>query len=333
MDRRDFLTTGALFTTSLYMNACGSNSDSVEAIQEKPKGAITLYYEFNIAKPSIAKMLNVVNAYLSKLDSKKGFLSLSLKNMIGESTMVKNFTSDLKGVLKSAYIDSAKMGKRPYRYTLFIRFDNYDNMTLSSTKSWFTETIEPLLFVYNKTGKTSLKFDFYQGIYKTVAGGDANGIYKTESEILKFLTHQQDVANLEYQNLYSDGSDNGVTMTVANHVSISHIHTNMVNEKALGLLKIAQQTYQPKENTPDGDAGSLNNNNYKKALTTEILQNAYTTGNKRDYLFHGVWRSIADHENSHIDARFMKASQPLGIYIVDGPVEPFYQTAIVHNKN
>jgi hypothetical protein len=333
MDRRDFLTTGALFTTSLYMNACGSSSDALEATQEKPKGAITLYYEFNIAKPSIVEMLVEVNSYLSTLDSKKGFLSLSLKNMIGESTMVKNFSNDLKGVLKSAYIDSAQMGKRPYRYSLFIRFDNYDNMIASNAKSWFTNSIKSLLAVYNKEGKTSMLFDFYQGIYKTVAGGDVNGIYNTEDEILNFLSHQQDVANLQYQTVSSNGSDNGVTITVENHVSINDINTKTVNEKALNLLTIAQQTYQPKENTLNGESGTLNDNNYKKALTTEILQNAYSIGDKRDYLFHGVWHSIADHENSHIDRRFMKASQPLGIYIVDGPVEPFYQTIIVHNKN
>jgi len=332
MERRDFLTTGALFTTSLYMSACGNSSDELEEVQEKPKGAVTLYYEFNIAQPVISDMLIAVNAYLEVLNSKVGFLSVSLKNMIGESTMVKNFSNDLKGILKSAYIDAAKIGKRPHRYALLIRFNSYDNLLTSNTKIWFKESIKPLLFAYNQEGKTLLAFDFYQGIYKTVAGGDSDGIYQTDDDILDFLLHQQDVANVEYQNIEKDGSANSVTITVMNHVTISNINTSVVNKKALNLLGVAQQTYQPKDNISDGEAGTLSNNYYKKALTTEILQNAYTVGNQRDYLFHGVWNSIADHENSHIDERFMKASQPLGIYIVDGPVEPFYQTMIVYNN-
>jgi hypothetical protein len=333
MKRRDFLTAGALFTTSIYMNACGGSSDALESTQEKPKGAVTLYYEFNIAKPSISAMILEMTTYLSVLDAQKGFLGLSLKYMIGESTMVKNFSPDLKGVLKSAYVDSAQMGKRPHRYTLFIRFDSYDNLRDSDAKAWFSNTIKPLLFVYNKEGKTSLSFDFYQGIYQTVGAGDSNGIYQTKDEILNFLTHQQDKANLTYQKISADASDNGVTITVANHVTISDVYTSKVNEKALNLLKIAQQTYQPKENDVDGDIGTLINSNYKKAITTEILQNAYRIGEQRDYLFHGVWNSIADHENSHIDGRFMKASQPLGVYIVAGPVEPFYQTVLLHNNS
>ena len=332
MERRDFLTTGTLFMTSLYMNACGSNSEQVESTQEKPDGVITLYYEFNIAKPVISSMVLKMNDYLGVLNETSGFLSLSLKSMIGESTMVKNFSEDLKGVLKSAYVDSAQMGKRPYRYTLFIRFNNYDDMRQSKAKTWFIETIKPLLFAYNKKGKTPLVLDYYQGIYKTVAGGDAKAIYQKNDEILNFLTHQQDIANLEYQPLPSDASYSGATITVANHVTISDYNTLNVNKKALELLTIAQQTYQPKSNKLDGESGTLNDKNYKKAITTEILQNAYSFGGKRDYLFHGVWHSIADHENSHIDARFMKASQPLGIYIVEGPVEPFYQTVILGNK-
>jgi len=332
MERRDFLTTGALFTTSLYMNACGNSSDRLEEVQEKPQGAVTLYYEFNIAQPAISDMLLTVNSYVEVLNTKVGFLSLSLKNMIGESTMVKNFPNDLKGILKSAYVDAAQLGKRPHRYALLIRFNSYDNLLTSNAKLWFKESIKPLLFAYNKEGKTLLSFDFYQGIYKTVAGGDSNGIYQTDDEILKFLTHQQDVANLDYQSIEKDGSSNGLTITVENHVTISDINTSVVNKKALNLLAVAQQTYQPKENISDGEAGTLTDHNYKKALTTEILQNAYSVGNQRDYLFHGVWHSIADHENSHIDGRFMKASQPLGIYIVAGPVEPFYQTMIVYNK-
>jgi hypothetical protein len=41
---------------------------------------------------------------------------------------------------------------------------------------------------------------------------------------------------------------------------------------------------------------------------------------------HGVWESVWDHENSHLDIRFMQSSTPVGAYVVAGPVEPFYAT-------
>ncbi|MGC9351889.1 MAG: twin-arginine translocation signal domain-containing protein, partial [Sulfurovum sp.] len=43
---------------------------------------------------------------------------------------------------------------------------------------------------------------------------------------------------------------------------------------------------------------------------------------------HGVWENMYDHENSHLDQRFMASAGPVGAYVVSGPVEPFYDTLI-----
>jgi len=70
----------------------------------------------------------------------------------------------------------------------------------------------------------------------------------------------------------------------------------------------------------------MDNHLYRKALSTEILRNAHTDGGLRSYLMHGVWESVLDHENSHIDPRFLAAAGPVGAVAVIGPVEPFYLT-------
>jgi len=339
MNRRDFFTTAGLLTATTYMSACGSNnSTQAEATLPKPTGAVTLYYEFKIAGPEIAGVMANISAQVTALKAKTGYLGLSFKELIGDSTMVNNLlpNTGLKGVLKSAYIDAAKAGRRPFIYTLFIRFDNYDNLVASGAKDWFIGTIKPQLFAYDPTTtpptKTPLALDYYQGIYQTVAAGDANGVYKTQADILTFLRAQKDTANTAYQTIPANGTTSGASITVENHVAIDDANTATVNEKATALLAVAQQTYQPSSNATDGISGTLSDSNYQKALTTEILQNAYATAGTRSYLFHGVWKSVADHENSHIDPRFMAAANPVGAYVVAGPSEPFYQTMILDNN-
>lgn len=220
-------------------------------------------------------------------------------------------------------------------FTLFIRFDNYDNLLASQAEAWFTATIDPKLAMYGKDAdgkpvKTAKFFSYHHGVYQTIAAGDANGVYETQPEIVTFLKNQKDaVGNTA---IPADGSDNGTTITVENHVTVLDADTASMNEKVKLLLTTAQTTYQPSTNATDGDAGTLSNAFYKKAVTTEILQNAFAVGNTRNYLMHGVWRSVADHENSHLDPRFQQAAGPTGAYVIEGPVEPFYQTIVLHNK-
>jgi len=188
MNRRDFMVTTGLLSSSVCMSACGGNNSSHN--QPAPSGAVTLYYEFRIAGPEIQGMISAINAYTSNLAGKNGYLGLSLKQMLGTSTMVNNLPINLKGVLKTAFLDAAKIGRRPFVYTLFIRFDSYDNLLASDAKSWFTNTIKPKLFAYkpgNPPVKTPIALDYYEGIYVTVSAGDATGIYKTQEEIKNFL--------------------------------------------------------------------------------------------------------------------------------------------------
>jgi hypothetical protein len=75
-----------------------------------------------------------------------------------------------------------------------------------------------------------------------------------------------------------------------------------------------------------GLPGASDNRHYRKALSTEILRNVHADGDLRAYLLHGVWESVWDHENSHLDPRFQAAVAPVGAAVMVGPVEPFYVT-------
>jgi hypothetical protein len=78
-----------------------------------------------------------------------------------------------------------------------------------------------------------------------------------------------------------------------------------------------------------GLPGAPDNRYYRKALSTEILRNAFADGPLRAYLMHGVWDSVWDHENSHLDPRFNMAAGPVGAGVEIGPLEPFYLTRIL----
>jgi hypothetical protein len=63
-------------------------------------------------------------------------------------------------------------------------------------------------------------------------------------------------------------------------------------------------------------------------MSTEILRKATPDGDLRAYIMHGVWESVWDHENSHLDPRFQQAADPVGAMVAIGPVEPFYRTRV-----
>lgn len=344
MQRRDFLGFTAIVSGGMLLSACGdSDADTIEDsadTQEKPEGAVTLYYEFRVPGPENTTVLTNVENLKTTLMAKGGFLSLSLKQMSGESTMVKNYPDALKGVLDRGYAQVAASpgtpgmptsSKIPFFYALLIRFDSYDNMMASQTKEWFLSDIVPSLFAYNTATtpptKTPIALDYYEGLYITVAAGDRDGVYDTPEAIETFLKNQTDEITNEY-------------VTVENHVMIKDTNLDAFNTKVKTLLTTAQNTFRPAEGDdgvdlatyPNGEAGSAENSNYRKAVTTEILQNAYSDGELRSYLMHGVWESMYDHENSHIDVRFQQAAGPVGAYVVVGPVEPFYDTIKQQNN-
>jgi hypothetical protein len=324
MKRRDFLSLSALTTGGLLLST-QTSADTVDA-RNKPSGAVTLYYEFRVPNPEKAIVLGKIDQLIALMKTKTGFLNLSLKQMTGESTMVKNYPNNLKGVLDRGFADqngNPTSLKVPNFYTLFIRFADYDSLIASEGQKWFKENIKPSLYAYKPTTpptKTAIELDFYEGIYTTVAAGDRNAIHTTPESIHSFLETKRD----EITNRY---------VTVENHVMIDNRHLEDFNKKVSILLTTAQQTFRPdvkdsdyNSSFPNGEAGSSTNTYYRKAVTTEILQNAFADGELRSYIMHGVWESMYDHENSHIDPRFLQSAGPVGAYVVVGPVEPFYDT-------
>jgi len=319
MKRRNFIKGAALAAGSMAMLPTMSNASMLKPSKgEKiPSGAVTLYIEFRILPKFKNDLLKKINEHMRVLNREKGFLSLSLKNMVGDSTMVHNYPTALKGVLSSAYFDASKEGTLPLFYSLFIRFENYHDLIASNTTQWFKRVIR-------KYG--ILSKNYHEGVYKTVSAGDREHIYITQREIQKFLRNQQDKPTNRY-------------LTVNNHVSIFTKDVNIFNKKSTSLLKVAQNTFRPAKGDfdynpkfPLGIPGSYQNLHYRKAITTEILQSAFSDGDKKThYLFHGVWESLYDHENSHIDPRFRADVMKIFPYIIQGPIEPFYETIILNN--
>jgi hypothetical protein len=323
MERRDFFGFTAMIGGGMLLSACNEgDAAAVATTQPKPTGAVTLYYEIRVAGPEKATVLGKIDSLITAMTGKAGYLSLSFKQMTGESTMVKNYPNSLKGVLDRGFVNAdgtLPSTKAPYFYSLFIRFDNYDNMVASGAQAWFVSNIVPSLFAYNAATtpptKTTIALDYYEGVYVTVAAGDQTAIYTTQPQIVNFLQHQ----SAEVANHY---------VTVENHVMIKNANLADFNTKIQVLLTTAQQTYMPNDGSGNGITGTLaiGDTNYRKAITTEILQNAFYDGDLRSYIMHGVWECVGDHENSHIDVRFQQASGPVGAYVVVGPVEPFYDT-------
>lgn len=333
MERRNFLGLGAVLGGGTLLSACATGNATApfkNGHQSKPEGAVTYYTEIRVADPKKAMILAKIDKLIAALPAKRGYLSISFKQMTGESTMVKNYPNDKKGVLDRGYIDNKKV---PNFYSLFVRFDNYDNMVASGVQTWFKNNIVPSLFAYKmkngKPVKTPIALEYFEGIFVTVAAGDRHAIYTRPAEILTFLKNQADEVkgrNIAHKPL----------VTVENHVMIEDENLVKFNKKVTKLLEIAQNTYMPlNEASGIGKAGTLDvkNTNYRKAVTTEILQNAFADGALRSYIMHGVWESVADHENSHIDLRFQHAAGPVGAYVVAGPVEPFFDTIKQHNNN
>lgn len=237
MNRRDFLTTSALlgFTATTMLQACENTKNSKD-----PSGNITLYYEIRVAKPELKEIKKLLKEKKKTLAS-YGLLNFSMKQMVGDSTMVKNYPESYKGILATAYKDGADENTLPLFYSLFFRFDSYASMKKSNIQAWFKDVFAKHL----KAKKMPIIMQYYEGVFQTVLAGDMNGIYKTQEEINSYLKR-------------------GVegTITVANHVSISNDNLDKFEEQVKSLLKVAQTTYQPESNKDNGLDGAKDNNYY-----------------------------------------------------------------------
>lgn len=316
VNRRHFLSAGAALTAVGF--ATTPQAQAAEAQHPAPAGAITFYAEIRVAEPENAALLESIETQSQSLQAAAGFLSLSVKQMTGDSTMVKNYPEAYKGMLATAYVDAVAAHSLPYFYSLFVRFADYESLQAAQVDRWFDTVVMPHLHAYTMTPtgpqKTPMVMESYRGLYQTVVAGDRTAIYRQPDEILAFLRRPIDLPDRNY-------------VTVENHVMIQDAALQPFEAKTAELLVIAQQTYQP-ATTDTGLPGAADNRHYRKAVSTEILRDAFPDGDLRAYLMHGVWESVWDHENSHLDPRFKQTAAPVGAMVVSGPVEPFYETRI-----
>ncbi len=278
-------------------------------------GVITLYAELRVTPPQHDAFLAAVEALAERLRSANGFIHLALKQMSGDSTMVKNYPEAYKGVLATAYLDAVAAGTLPYFYSLFVRFESADSAAAASLEDDFADQIAPLLHAAPDPQSPTLAA--YRGVFQTVVAGDREGIYQSADAIAAFLRRPVDLPSRE-------------TVTVENHVMMFDADHAAVEPKAAALLDVAQNTFQPQDDPEGvGRPGAKDNRDYHRALSTEILRNAHPDGTLRAYLLHGVWESVWDHENSHLDPRFLHALGAVGAEVVVGPAEPFYLTRML----
>ncbi|MBS4726881.1 hypothetical protein MSM1_00340 [Mycobacterium sp. SM1] len=283
-----------------------------------PEGPVTLYFEFRVAGPEHDAAMGTLRERASAWRQAPGFLSLMLKQMSGDSTMVKNYPEAYKGVLAEAYLDGIRSHSQPYFYSLFVRFADHAQLQASQINEDFDRAVLPFLHAVTETStgiaKSRRPMSLYRSVFQTIAAGNRAGIYTTTREMTDFLRHPVEAPERD-------------TVTVVNHVMVADAGHLEWEKLVLPLLEVAQETYQPTDDPNGiGQPGSKANRLYRKALSTEILRNATPDGELRAYLMHGVWESVWDHENSHLDTRLQEAFGPVGAGVVIGPIEPFYLT-------
>jgi hypothetical protein len=323
MHRRQFFSASLSAAAGFGAVAFTSTSAGADVAQTvvAPEGPVTLYLEFRVSDPEHDAALAALNDRSAVWRRAPGFLSLMLKQMSGDSTMVKNYPEAYKGALAQAYLDGAKAHTQPFFYSLFVRFVDYSQLTASQVSEDFSAAVLPHLRAVMMTTSGPVKspqpMAVYRGVFQTVTAGDRTGVYTTPAAILDFLRHPIERPESN-------------TVTVANHVMVTDAGYPAWENSVSALLRVAQDTYQPSDDPGGlGLPGAKDNRFYRKALSTEILRNAFPDGALRAYLMHGVWDSVWDHENSHLDARFLAAAAPVGAAVEVGPVEPFYLTRML----
>jgi len=276
--------------------------------------ALTLYAEMRVVPAHHDAFLAAIDTVSAKLRVLPGFLSLALKQMSGDSTMVKNYPETYKGVLATAYLDGVAAGTQPYFYNLFVRFADGRAARAAGFEALFETHIHPLLHAMAPRGGDGPELLAYRAVLQSVVAGDRHAIYRGAEEIRSFLRRPVELPERE-------------TVTVENHVMVPEDKHAAWEPQVAILLQVAQDTFEPQDEPSGvGLPGARDNRYYRKALSTEILRNAHADGGLRAYIMHGVWESVWDHENSHLDPRFLAAAGPVGAAAVVGPVEPLYLT-------
>ncbi len=282
-------------------------------------GPVTFYTELRVIQPNKVQFDDGIKAFAEAMQSKEA-LAVTLKQMVGDSTMVKNYPASYKGVLRSAYLDGAEAGTLPLFYSLFVRFSDLSALRAAQADAMFDCHVLPHLHGMTvRDGRpvpSPQPMAVYRGVFETTLAGDRKGIYTSHDDLVRFLSHPVD-------------SNSPILVTVENHVFLPEPSVSAADKLIPALLKVAQETYQPENDANRaGLPGSMQNRNYRRAMSTEVLRKIEPDGQYRAYLLHGIWESVWDHENSHLDPRFQKAVAPVGAAVAIGPVEPFYATRL-----
>ena len=307
-------------TSLLAATGFAPTAAAIESSGSAIAGPVTFYAEMRVAQPFKPGFDTAMQRFAHAMQQ-HGALAVTLKQMVGDSTMVKNYPESYKGLLRSAYADAAQAGTLPLFYALFVRFESAKALDAAKPDTTFNTELMPHLHGAmmgdGKMMQSPAPMAVYRGLFQTVAAGDRHGIYTRAADILTFLTHP------------ADSTLGNSLVTVENHVFIADRMMQPFEQKVVPLLTVAQETFQP-TTAPDGigQAGSADNRLYRKAVSTEILRKAAPDGHQRAYIMHGIWESVWDHENSHLDPRFKAAAGPVGAMVDIGPVEPFYTTQL-----
>jgi len=154
----------------------------------------------------------------------------------------------------------------------------------------------------------------YIGRFATIAAGNRQRVYTTAEDLTRII---QEPPFGNHQ------------VSVLNHVLVREQERSPFNHSVTNLLTTAQITFQPTDDPSGlGQPGASDNTHYRKPLSTEILMGLDNTHLRIPYLMHGIWESLWDHENFHVDPRFRQAAGQLAPYIVGGPEEPFYRAVL-----
>ncbi|MGC8698379.1 MAG: hypothetical protein ACP5Q0_07865, partial [Halothiobacillus sp.] len=138
---------GVAATTASLIAATGFAPQAQAASVSKSlsaKGPVTFYAEIRVAQPNKAAFDQGFHAFAAAMQ-KKGALAVSLKQMVGDSTMVKNYPESYKGLLGAAYAEGAKAGTLPLFYSIFVRFASGKNLSAAGADAAFNRDVLPHL--------------------------------------------------------------------------------------------------------------------------------------------------------------------------------------------
>lgn len=160
MQRRQFLTASAMAVAGSMLGPLGFAADRQAAgkplMPRDIAGPVTLYSEFRVTQPQQAGFHAALQAYGQSLQRQPGFLAMTLKQMVGDSTMVKNYPPSYKGVLANAYLDGAEAKTLPLFYSLFVRFDRARHLMSAGVAEQFDQQVMPFLHAVRCTTASRL---------------------------------------------------------------------------------------------------------------------------------------------------------------------------------